>query len=611
MSRRRSVKKNDSSLFSLITQRYVIRLLAMVVVGFALLLCIYFMFSETKSSSEIYETNKLNDESKILNSIGDIASINTNDRSLNLPNTRHHQRQAQTAQTQTQTQTQTQEQQLRWRDHRHYVNNKESKNDNKNTKNKINNSENDNEHTFNLIKNKIIKYFVDQGMREDSLINDRNNNLIDFGKIDLNRLFNKISSFDSSNILTYIDSNSDNKNNNNISILEIFSNQFIEINTDLQYISNPYEIKMNISFSTDDTSTVLNDENIIVTPLTSEKEKGKEKEQQRANDKPERMILFGTETCQIENWKHVSVAGLYDSGTNLLYNMLKKNCKANGKKFVSVIWELPHTKHIPIDNITAFYESLIFWNVVASDKDLPSKPPWMFNNNDNDNDINGNESFVPYGIRRFLMDTNFYQGKYKTGSILNRELESKHIWGHKLEMSTFRQLSTLPVIIIKDPLTWIKSICRTSYTIHWNTKSYGKKICPKFVKDKSSMMWHYKEYKNILQLWNEFYSHYISYHLNVNILYPMIILRYEDLLFHPHLVTQQICNCVNGQFKNDDSFNVIDQRVSPKYSRNDRASALSVYGNPKYRYMGYTIDDIQFIRQNAHPLLVDLFDYKF
>merc|ERR1719412_2867900 len=64
----------------------------------------------------------------------------------------------------------------------------------------------------------------------------------------------------------------------------------------------------------------------------------------------------------------------------------------------------------------------------------------------------------------------------------------------------------LTLVIIKDPLTWFKSLCKASYEIKWMNRPYKARGCPFGLnRDNgtySANMWHSVPFRSIIQLWN-------------------------------------------------------------------------------------------------------------
>ena len=105
----------------------------------------------------------------------------------------------------------------------------------------------------------------------------------------------------------------------------------------------------------------------------------------------------------------------------------------------------------------------------------------------------------------------------------------------------------LPATTIRDPYSWMSSICRNPYTIHW---PHNKKKCPNFpLKGTKNEEFYVKFgaskwpvlYDNLADMWNVWNGEYYN-----ETQLPTLMVRFEDIVFHPKEVTKQVCECVGG-----------------------------------------------------------------
>ena len=112
--------------------------------------------------------------------------------------------------------------------------------------------------------------------------------------------------------------------------------------------------------------------------------------------------------------------------------------------------------------------------------------------------------------------------------------------------------NVLAAVTIRDPLTWLGSMCRHHYTAHfpWTTSR-----CPHFsLPDLGTRVVYNgfeREHESILHLWNSYYTEYKEAQ------FPRLIVRYEDLIFHPEEVTEKVCKCAGGSMRRDGRFKYI------------------------------------------------------
>ena len=147
------------------------------------------------------------------------------------------------------------------------------------------------------------------------------------------------------------------------------------------------------------------------------------------------------------------------------------------------------------------------------------------------------------------------------------------------------QTNVLPVVIIKDPLFWMTSMCRHGYAANWNRRA-GR--CPnlihndelenakdlattlvggKTINDENLKTYHVDvnyqnikdhfppgvvNYDSLIHMWNEWYSAYVDYKT------PRLMIRFEDLLFSQEEVAKDICTCVAGEWLAKD-FEIVEK----------------------------------------------------
>ena len=91
---------------------------------------------------------------------------------------------------------------------------------------------------------------------------------------------------------------------------------------------------------------------------------------------------------------------------------------------------------------------------------------------------------------------------------------------------------------------------------------------------------------------------------------PFVIVRFEDILFSPKALVQRLCRCVGGVSRNENEIIVHEQRLKSHGHSRDRQQALSVYGDPLYRYELYTESDLAFLKQELDPRIIQMFGYN-
>ena len=163
-------------------------------------------------------------------------------------------------------------------------------------------------------------------------------------------------------------------------------------------------------------------------------------------------------------------------------------------------------------------------------------------------------------------------------------------WGKNIKQGDF-----FPVVLIKDPYTWMGSQCRHKYATFWG---HDDEHCPNLVRWKITdamvpsevrvkFALEMKLFDSLLDIWNKWYQEWEA------MTFPHITTRFEDLLFHGEEVTRKACECVGGVFA--DEFQYVEdsakKAVGVHKGANGLVMAMLHYGDPKKRLTGYTDRD--------------------
>jgi hypothetical protein len=163
-------------------------------------------------------------------------------------------------------------------------------------------------------------------------------------------------------------------------------------------------------------------------------------------------------------------------------------------------------------------------------------------------------------------------------------------WGKNIKQGDF-----FPVVLIKDPYTWMGSQCRHKYATFWG---HDDEHCPNLVRWKITdaivpsevrvkFALEMTMFDSLLDIWNKWYQEWEA------MTFPHITTRFEDLLFHGEEVTRKACECVGGVFA--DEFQYVEdsakKAVGVHKGANGLVMAMLHYGDPKKRLAGYTDRD--------------------
>jgi hypothetical protein len=120
-----------------------------------------------------------------------------------------------------------------------------------------------------------------------------------------------------------------------------------------------------------------------------------------------------------------------------------------------------------------------------------------------------------------------------------------------------------------------------------------------------------RQHESLVHFWNEWYTEYLQAP------FPRLIVRFEDLIFHAKEVTTQVCNCAGGTMQPRFSYiqNSAKKGTPGAHGKDGEKTsfidAIVKYGKETSRLDGFTADDIAFARSHLNLKLMDLFGYPF
>jgi hypothetical protein len=107
-------------------------------------------------------------------------------------------------------------------------------------------------------------------------------------------------------------------------------------------------------------------------------------------------------------------------------------------------------------------------------------------------------------------------------------------------------------------------------------------------------------------MWKDWYQDYYD------VKFPRLIIRLEDLVFHPRQILQQVCQCVGGKLRANITMagESTKQGADHIHGKNKTnladAMILHVYSN---RTKGMTIDDLQYAKEILKDSVMSDFGY--
>lgn len=169
-------------------------------------------------------------------------------------------------------------------------------------------------------------------------------------------------------------------------------------------------------------------------------------------------------------------------------------------------------------------------------------------------------------------------------------------------------------------------MCRHSYAAEW---PHDKMHCPNLVPnevdrellaekgeaiagDAMNVTIEYAEFstmhESLVGFWNDWYNEYL------HAPFPRLIVRFEDLVFHPKQITKTVCECAGGEMNRGKFQYIVESAKKGSAHGKQKTSyvdALVKYGTEAGRYNGFEPADLQYARKHLDPNLMRLLRYPF
>ena len=241
----------------------------------------------------------------------------------------------------------------------------------------------------------------------------------------------------------------------------------------------------------------------------------------------------------------------------------------------------------------------------------------------------------------------------------------------------------LPIVLIRDPFYWMQSMCTESYGIRWDRRTNTKKTntkqqyyCPKLVRheqqqqennsslssaalpaavDTGNMVpvWMGRSrdvgpsWPSLIHYWNDWYESYLFRNNSKNnknrnnttttaTAWPRLIIRFEDTLFYPTQVVEQVCTCGGGTVLIKDNTTTTTTTTTIQYNLKESkphhpnsqhtnfVTAMIKYGGGNAngngngnntaidrRIHNMLDEDIRFAMETINPKIMKMFHYTY
>jgi len=177
--------------------------------------------------------------------------------------------------------------------------------------------------------------------------------------------------------------------------------------------------------------------------------------------------------------------------------------------------------------------------------------------------------------------------------------------------------NVLPVVLVRDPYTWMQSMCKHKYESRW---PHGDNNCPNLAKPRLgkdgkpervelTLKYHPPiKFPSLADYWGRWYREYLEAD------YPRLIVRFEDIHFHAREVVETICQCAGAVPREEDElFRYVVSSAkwgAAHSSKSNMVSAMVKYGSEKNRFKGFKDTDWLIAEEVYTAELMELFGYK-
>jgi hypothetical protein len=274
-------------------------------------------------------------------------------------------------------------------------------------------------------------------------------------------------------------------------------------------------------------------------------------------------VIYGLETCQLfressDPAEHfIGVAGTFNTGTNLLSELLIHNChmsermKKHGPINRGIRWQVPYGKHTPVDN----------------------EEYRLSHRTEGDANILAENVFVAAIIR-------------------DPAVWAPSMCRHAYAMNWSRNEGHCPNLIANEQDVLLDESLALGDAIPVSIE-YAE-----FTKTHTTMMDHY----------SDFYGDYVK------ATFPRVIVRFEDLIFFPKQVVSKICKCAGGELEDGPFTYIVEsaKKGSAHGKRSQRTGyvdAIIKYGRRQARWLNMTAHDLEYTKRNLDPNIMTTFHY--
>jgi len=187
--------------------------------------------------------------------------------------------------------------------------------------------------------------------------------------------------------------------------------------------------------------------------------------------------------------------------------------------------------------------------------------------------------------------------------------------------------AVLPIVVVRDPFYWMQSMCKEGYGVRWDHDSnhhcpnlipndFDKERFPALSSDMPVPVWMGANptagptWPSLIHYWNNWYESYFDNIADES--WPRLMIRFEDTLFYPKQVMEEVCHCGGGTLLEEHDYSLEEAKPEHKHEqKNNFVTAMIEYGTNATRLHNMTQQDVNFAIQNLNPTLMKTFGYSY
>jgi hypothetical protein len=173
----------------------------------------------------------------------------------------------------------------------------------------------------------------------------------------------------------------------------------------------------------------------------------------------------------------------------------------------------------------------------------------------------------------------------------------------------------MPVILVRDPYTWMQAMCKAPYDARWHKLRDNR--CPNLWNDSNSTTYELAvrthqtqfrkvdHYASLADMWTQFNQQYY------NATYPRLMVRYEDVMTHPEQIVGTIRDCIGLKKPSTDPFQYVLETAKKHGKPSDYFQSLQKLATDVDRHRGMTKADRVYSNKALHTVLMKTFRYNY